>query len=322
MPIPSSGPISFLDINAQIGNGSNPMSLAWVRDNTYFAKKDLASIRGYSWYAAQWSHGLSVRNDSAVTPNCATQCQCSQANPSAFNAALKNCTYTRPSNCNQCTAERAYLQPNCNCNCNCANCQQNYNNCNCNCDCDCRCSDCNDTCFVAGSLVLLHGGTWKPIEQVTECDVLMGIDGQPAEVIGIIRTTLGDRQLITIDGRVYFSSEHPIWTKTGPWTYDRARWEREVADGVFPGVLPGTELRQSRGVYERFAHIEGWVDAIPEVIPSRPTLPLYMPLTRGVPVIVNGFVVSAGDDEAAFVERFGHRYAGFDWDALRPKIGV
>ena len=57
-----------------------------------------------------------------------------------------------------------------------------------------------------------------------------------------------------------------------------------------------------------FAHLSGWQRNTPEVASGYgPATRLYLPVTAGVPIIIDGYVVSGGTDQASF------EYAGLDW---------
>lgn len=140
MTLPASGAISLSNVSAEIGGGpTGSVSLAWVRDSTYYAYKDLNSIHGLTWFRAYSSNGNVVRSPLVTTTNCAVNCD-NQNNSSGYDGigGWTNCNPTVNVNCNQCGVDHgAYLQGNCNCACNCHVCNCEYSNCNCNCACAC-----------------------------------------------------------------------------------------------------------------------------------------------------------------------------------------
>lgn len=141
MTLPSSGFISFAHLNAEIGNGSNAISMAWVKGNTVYGYADFGSIRGLTYFRAYSSNGNISRSAGSTVTNCATNCA-SQQNGYGFDfdGGQTNCIALAATNCNQCgTDHGAHLQANCNCACNCYVCNCHWNNCNCN----CNCNDCS-----------------------------------------------------------------------------------------------------------------------------------------------------------------------------------
>lgn len=170
MTLPWSGPISLMSVNAEIGNGSGAMSLAWVRDHSYYAYRDLNSIHGLTWFQAVSSQNNVGRNTDQTVSNCGNNCGGRQhLNPtqSAYpydcrynpgghpewigfdgragyggDGGLTDCNPFTSTNCDQCgyASGPAMLQKNCNCNCNCWNCNCYYTNCNC-----ANCWDCCDS---------------------------------------------------------------------------------------------------------------------------------------------------------------------------------
>ena len=323
MAMPGSGTISLWDVNNQIGNGTGEMSLFWVSSNTVYNFKDLNSLHGLAWFTAYSSNGGISRGTTWTTTNCATNCA-SQTNPKGFPQSYANnyncpspntnCTLIANVNCNQCgTSHGTYLQGNCNCACNCYVCNCAYNNCNCNCNCDCMCQ----CCFAAGSLVMLVDRTWKPVEELVEGDFLMGATGVPARVTKLHVTTLGQRRLLQI-GSLKVSEEHGFWSRIngeeGLWSYNPDLWRAEVANGHFPGLKDNAAMRACQRKDDLLlAHISGWRWESPQILDAASDTPLYLPMTAGVPIIVEGFVVDAGADELAFERDYGVGYSGMTW---------
>lgn len=137
MTLPSSGPLSFLDIQTEVTSGAvantvYSSSLNWINENS----KGLFTPGG--------STAMNVLYGTAFFKN-TTQGNCNNGNCSGFancgNINCRNCEVTGTINCVNCD-DKSYFQNNCNCvaayNCN-AN-QTSYN-CNCDCACDCAC-DC------------------------------------------------------------------------------------------------------------------------------------------------------------------------------------
>lgn len=129
MPTPASGTIGLLNVNQEIGNGTNAISLDWVRNNTKDSASALASIYNRAWYQRNVDGNCN-------NGNCTTNCDCVARCVIVQNCY--NCSACTAVNCANCDA-RAWLQTNCNCACtyNC-NITGSFNtNCNCNCNCDC-----------------------------------------------------------------------------------------------------------------------------------------------------------------------------------------
>lgn len=168
MVTPASGAISLWNINAEIGNGSNAISLNWLRSNTKDGIKDLNSSRSRAWYqktnAGNCNNGNCATNCNcgfgqcvcAVPNNCGVEADCIGGNcygncaACGFGTAVcnncncNNCTACYNINCANCDA-RAWLQGNCNCACtyNCSpsgTVSYNCGNCACLCQCGGNCA--------------------------------------------------------------------------------------------------------------------------------------------------------------------------------------
>lgn len=338
MTLPASGEISIASVNTEVGAAATTSrGLDWVQSNTYYGFKDLNSIHSLAWFTAYSSVNSVSRGSTWTTTNCTTNCA-SQRNTQGYPTNLgqcyspsdnTNCTAIAASNCNQCGySHGTYLQGNCNCACNCYVCNCNYNNCNCNCNCVCS-SDGGDgaTCFPAGSMVLLYSGQWKPIEQITVDDVLMGFDGQPARIEKIDYPVLGDRKMLTT-GDITWSEEHPFWARIDDqeyvWSYNAEIWKQEVVDSLIGGLKNNDAMRTTeKGVPVEFAHISGWKKAIPQEVEYSSDTQLYLPFTaNGTYIIINGYVVAAGTNEFAFEKTHGYDFSKFKWDhtLCQPKF--
>ena len=156
MTLPVSGALGFAHVNTERGAAARtPMSLGWVRSNTYYSYKNLGSIHGLTWFNPASSKNSVTRTVSSTVTNCVNAVVTIQGNPSRFTGTLTNCTKRVTTNCAQCGyLHGLQLQANCNCNCNCAACNCNYSNCNC-----AACSTCDtcggtctcDTCSACGT---------------------------------------------------------------------------------------------------------------------------------------------------------------------------
>ncbi len=168
------------------------------------------------------------------------------------------------------------------------------------------------TCFPAGSLVMMADGTERRIETIRPGEWLMGADGVPVQIHQVDRPLLGPRRMLAMaDDSLLWSEEHGMWTRDGEgaewwWSANPDAWRAEVEEGAIGGLRDNTTMRTGAG-YE-FAHMCGWRgQAVVEADGYGPETPLYLPMTHGVPIIVNGYVVGAGVNESAF------DYASFRW---------
>ena len=151
MTLPASGALGFAQVNAEIGAAARtPMSLGWVRTNSYYAYHNLGSIHGLTWFAPLSSQNSITRTVNQTVTNCVNAVATVQGNPSHFRGILTNCVKRVVTNCDQCAYNHGtQLQANCNCNCNCSACNCNYTACapvvvNCN-------NNCNNTCYGGGT---------------------------------------------------------------------------------------------------------------------------------------------------------------------------
>lgn len=174
-------------------------------------------------------------------------------------------------------------------------------NCNCNCNC---------TCFPAGSKVLMFDKSWRDIETIVIGELLMGADGKPAEVVKLDTPILGERQMYTFDDGHTWSEEHLHWTRRDGaewwWSANPDQWRYEVQIGEVVGLRDNMSVRSGEDV--EFAHLEGFVKRTPTRVQYDPSTPLFLPVTRGIPIIVDGYVVGAGSDE------FIYDYSQFNWN--------
>lgn len=170
------------------------------------------------------------------------------------------------------------------------------------------------SCFPAGARVLMADGSERPIQFVRTGDWLMGADGRPVQVRYVDRPLLGNRRMMAFaDGSQVWSEEHGFWTRDVAgaewwWSANPDQWRFEAETGHIGGLHDNASMRAGDG-YE-FAHLEGWVSqAIVEAVGYGPDTRLYLPRTDGVPIIVNGYAVGAGVNEA------GYDYGAFRWNA-------
>lgn len=280
-------------VDTEIGWASNTsIDMNWIRNNTKDGLTNLGGVNGRAWY----------QNNMAGNCNVSNCGQCSLANCDFPNGT--NCytvTQCNTVNCANCDS-RAWLQGNCNCNCtyNCAPSSVTNINCNCNC-----------TCFIAGSLVLMGDKTWKKIEQIQAGEFVMGVAG-PTSVERLHVATLGqNRKLLTFpDNSLTWSEEHCFWGKQNNkewfWSAGPEAWLKEVALGEVIGLKDNSTLMSGPGF--EFATLKGFKSKqIVEVEGANPDTPVFLPITSGSPIIINGHVV------AASVNEFGYNYRELNW---------
>ncbi len=180
------------------------------------------------------------------------------------------------------------------------------------------------SCFPAGSQVLMPDLTTKNIEDIVEGELVMGANGMPVAVEIMDRVTLsynrngGVRKLFTMkDGSLMWSEEHLFWSKDTTaaewwWGTDPDQWRHEVFTDHVVGLKDNYSVRQGDGIV--LAHLDGWKDLDYDEVPGMgPDLPLFLPRCDGTPIIVNGYVVTAGTNEFRF------DYSQFKWDPEKVK---
>lgn len=169
------------------------------------------------------------------------------------------------------------------------------------------------TCFPAGSLVLMADLSWKAMEQVKLGELMWSVNG-PTECVEEYVTTLGNRRMITFeDESILWSEEHLFWTKSEGkewwWTYNADIWRWEVDIGATVGLIDNYSLRDGEILLE-YAHLDGWKLQKSKVIEGdyNENTPLYLSKTNGEPIVVDGYLVTAGTNEFVF------DYSKIKWD--------
>jgi hypothetical protein len=109
-------------------------------------------------------------------------------------------------------------------------------------------------CFVGATRVLLADGSERAIEEIDAGGVVLGSNGQPNLVLGVLRLALGARALYALNGDDHFvTASHPFLTEEGWKSIDPARTANEhpVVDATQLGVgdrLLAAEARPPSGV--------------------------------------------------------------------------
>jgi hypothetical protein len=172
------------------------------------------------------------------------------------------------------------------------------------------------TCFPAGSMVMMANGSVKAIELLVAGDMLMGPAG-PTAVISMETPMLGSRKLLQFADGHTWSEEHAHWTRDSAsnqwwWSANADMWRHEVAVGAIGGLIDNSSIRTGDG--HSYAHIDGWKAQQYSVVDASASLQLYTPITDGTPVIVDGYLVGAGVNQA------GYDYTKLDWNAVMSNL--
>jgi hypothetical protein len=161
-------------------------------------------------------------------------------------------------------------------------------------------------------------GTLRAIETVQAGEFVMGADGTSVIVEYLHEAELGTRKMYQFaeDGHEW-SDEHLHWTlKDGKewwWSINPDQWRWEVSSGLVAGLEDNYSIRT--GYDDQFAHMTGWVKRTPVRVDRPSDTLVYLPVTKGVPVIVNGYVVTGGTDDKLY------DYNNFRWMPERIKTG-
>jgi hypothetical protein len=158
-------------------------------------------------------------------------------------------------------------------------------------------------------------GSWRNIEDVNVGDLVMGVNGL-VPVVDLDMPLLGERRMMTFDdGSLTWSEEHMLWARREGvrewwWCANPDQWRFEVSVGHLAGLKDNHSMYSGDGF--EYAHIDGWKPQTAKVDPSYgPDTQLYLPVTSGSPIIVNGYVVGAR------VNEFGFDYKSIAWNGLR-----
>jgi hypothetical protein len=158
--------------------------------------------------------------------------------------------------------------------------------------------------------------SWKAIEAVKVGELMWSTD-DPVACVEEYVTRLGDRKMITFDDQsLFWSEEHAFWTRDMMgdqwwWSYNADMWRWEVETGVIGGLLDNYSIRNGEIALE-YAHIDGWKLQKSQVAVGdfHEYTPLYLPMTDGAPIVVNGYLVAAGVNEKNF------DYTTIKWTAV------
>lgn len=173
------------------------------------------------------------------------------------------------------------------------------------------------TCFPRNSNVLMYDGSWKLIQDITTDDILMGANGKPVNVHKMDTPLLGNRKMYQFfDGHTW-SEEHAHWVfdretqREWWWSANPNMWRSEVKSGAIHGLKDNQSIINHNNV--KFAYLTGFVTRQIEQVDYPSDTQLYLPITDGTPIIVNGYIVGAGLNEFTF------DYTQFQWIPNRIK---
>lgn len=119
------------------------------------------------------------------------------------------------------------------------------------------------SCFTADSLVLMADGSLRRIDEVQVGEFVRTAVGV-GRVWKVHKPKLGDRPLVSFNGRCKTSAEHSLWTRTANdeyWsTRDIEQWTFEGATGQGPTSpdKPIIDLTSEQGSEVEFATVDGW----------------------------------------------------------------
>lgn len=174
------------------------------------------------------------------------------------------------------------------------------------------------TCFPSGALVLMADYTWRRIETVKEGEMMWGPRG-PEPVVKMDRPYLGTkRRMLAFSDGHRWSEEHAHWVRRNGkawwWSANPNMWRNEVKVGAIGGLKDNASMLHGDDV--EFAHLQGWKANQIRVIPTAADTKLYLPMTSGSPIVVDGYLVGAGVNEA------GYDYEALDWDYVLSGLEV
>jgi len=145
--------------------------------------------------------------------------------------------------------------------------------------------ECYNSCFTAGSKVLMSGGLIKPIENIKEGDCVISYDGSFNNVTKKIDTTLGDRKLVRINGsKPFVTDDHPIMSDSGYKSFNADKSSLKYPYVNFTGEFNIGDKIATTGGYESINQFN--------LVDAHYTLPLHnLELDGDHTYIVEGYKV-------------------------------
>lgn len=234
---------------------------------------------------------------------------------------VDNCGYTNC--CESC-------QDACTCqSCQTSKCQSCQNACTCqsksskcqSCQgCQASQCNCNCSCFIAGTKILMVNGMWKPIETIHIGEYVQGPTGIN-KVIGTQYTHLGNRRCVWTfnDMSIFFSGEHLFWVKKKEQEFfgvvDMTQHILEKDVELCP-QYKGLTLSQDVLVIDRpvdYATIDGWKHDEPIIAREygNDTELYELVLDGSHTMFANGYLVAANAHDDDF------DYSKINWNGLK-----
>jgi hypothetical protein len=194
MTLPSSGAISFNDVNSKIGQSPTFSSSLQFLNNQIVPTQRPATPAMNNFYSKNWFQNNTQGN--CNNGNCTSNCNCG-------NIQCNNCLISGGVNCTNCDAQN-WLQTNCNCACT-YNCTTQVTSFNCNCNCACACfwsddrlknklSDIGSPLDKIKSLNgFLYEGNELAKQQGLDTDISVGISAQ--EVLKVLPEAISKNKI-------------------------------------------------------------------------------------------------------------------------------
>jgi hypothetical protein len=169
-------------------------------------------------------------------------------------------------------------------------------------------------CFPPGAKVLMADGTEQAIETVKAGDAVMSVNGT-LQIAVMSTSVLDNRKLLSFADGHRWSEDHPHWTRDASgsewwWAANAEMWRASIV-GPY-GLLDNSTMRTGTGF--EFAHVDGWKTNVITEIPVPYDTVLFMPITGGAPIIVDGYLVAGGINERIV------NYKNIAWDMARTKL--
>lgn len=145
--------------------------------------------------------------------------------------------------------------------------------------------------------------SWKPIETILVGELLMGADGKATPCLEAYVNTLGPRRMYVFAEHPEheWSDEHLYWAlknnKQWWWSASPDQWRYEVYAGFVQGLKDNYSLFDGEVQY---ASLDGFVDRTPVRVDRPVDTKVYLPITDGTPIIVNGYVVTGGTNQTTY----------------------
>lgn len=165
------------------------------------------------------------------------------------------------------------------------------------------------SCFTAGTMILMADGSQRPIETIAAGDQVMGRRGRINAVMACERTVLGGRRLYALNGgRQFVTAEHPFLTVEGWKALDPEATRREnaaldvgalqIGDQLCRGTvrIVGGERRSApAGPGVLFMQATTTLEAL-AAVPAAPETPLFNLLLDGDhSYVADGWIVHNKD---------------------------